>query len=864
MSGAEQGRAPGSRLGPYEILGRIAAGGMGEVYRARDSRLPRDIALKVLSDQFTADRQRLQRFEREARVVSALNHPNIVTVFEIGQSDAVPFIAMELVEGQSLRQTLRAGGMPLRKLLDLATQMAEGLARAHEAGVVHRDLKPDNVMVTPDGGVKILDFGLAKLTRSFLERGAAPEDGTLPLPTEPGVLIGTVRYMAPEQASGQPADFRSDQFSFGSVLYEMATGEPAFQRATTVDTLSAILHEEPRPLAEAAPKMPTPLRWVIERCLSKDAGDRYAATRDLAHDLATIRERISEVSGAGERPTLRPRRTGRRWLRFAAPVAMVLLAALAGMWIEHARRPVEPPTFRQLTFRRGEVGGARFAPDGQSIVFAATWEHALPELFVQRLGSPEARPFGLSDVLLFGVSRSGELALSVATGGRADSGLGTLARLDMGSVASPRPVLDRVSDADWGPDGELAVVRDVEGRSTLEYPIGHVLYRESAGWLASPRVSRRGDLVAFVDHPIRGDESGDIRVVDSSGHAKTLSRVLNLVSGMAWPAADREIWFTASEAGSNCALYGVDLAGRRRTLTRGMGAMSLRDVAADGRALIAHFQGTEHVKVLAPGSDRERELTWLDLSLSRAISDDGRLVLILESGEGGGEGNSVYLRRSDGSPAIRLGEGGAWALSPDGAWAAALVDKPSGSSLVLYPVGPGEARRFPLSNLQPQYADWLPDGGRILMTAAQPGHGPRLYVQNLETGNLRPISDEGYRGFQGTVTPDGSRLLAENPGGDDVLYPIDGGQPKPIAALTRYDVPRGWNQDGRHIYVTGTHYTVPRRVDLLDVISGERILWKEIGLETGAVGIHVTPDGRSYVYSYVHKQADLYLVEGLR
>src|SRR6266542_3247209 len=279
----------GARFGPYEVLSPLGAGGMGEVWKARDTRLGREVAVKVLPAEVASDSSRLHRFEKEARSASALNHPNIVTVYEIGSEGSVSYIAMELVEGKTLRAVLFAGALPVRRLLQIAAQVAEGLARAHEAGIVHRDLKPENVMVTKDGLVKILDFGLAKLTQA-----GSGSDEASQLPTEtgtsPGVVLGTAGYMSPEQASGAVVDFRSDQFSFGSILYEMATGKRAFQKGTAIDTLSAILHEDPRPVAEINPEAPAPLRWIVERALAKDPEDRYGTTKDLARELATVRD----------------------------------------------------------------------------------------------------------------------------------------------------------------------------------------------------------------------------------------------------------------------------------------------------------------------------------------------------------------------------------------------------------------------------------------------------------------------------------------------------------------------------------------------------------------------------------------------
>src|SRR4030095_12976450 len=285
-------------LGPYEVQSPLGAGGMGEVYRARDTRLSRSVALKVLPGSLAVEPERIQRFEKEARAASALNHPNIVRTYEVGTVDGVSYIAMELVEGKTLRELLHTGSLPLRRLLPLAAQASDGLAKAHEAGIVHRDLKPENVMVTRDGLVKILDFGLAKLTVTMSGSGEESQPPTIH-GTTPGVVVGTVGYMSPEQASAAVIDFRSDQFARGAILYEMATGKRAFQRKTAVDTLSAILNEEPEPVESLSPQAPVPLRWIVERCLAKEPEDRYGTTRDLARDLATIRDRLSETSGIG-------------------------------------------------------------------------------------------------------------------------------------------------------------------------------------------------------------------------------------------------------------------------------------------------------------------------------------------------------------------------------------------------------------------------------------------------------------------------------------------------------------------------------------------------------------------------------------
>jgi predicted ATPase len=301
--------ASGTRLGPYEIVGPLGAGGMGEVYRARDVRLDRRVAIKILPAMFSEDRDRLLRFEQEARSASALNHPNIVTIYELGEHDSTHYIAMELVEGRTLRDLIVGGSLPIRKAIEIAAQVADGLAKAHEAGIAHRDLKPENVMVSHDGFVKILDFGLAKLTSPS---GDQPDLCTTSH-SIPGLVLGTVGYMSPEHASGRQPDFRSDQFSLGLVLYEMVTGKRAFHRSTAAETLVAILREQAEPIGVQNCDAPAPLCWAIERCMAKEPEKRYVSTRDLAREFAAIRDRFTEktIKQAERRPTNLPaQRTG--------------------------------------------------------------------------------------------------------------------------------------------------------------------------------------------------------------------------------------------------------------------------------------------------------------------------------------------------------------------------------------------------------------------------------------------------------------------------------------------------------------------------------------------------------------------------
>ncbi|MGA9931350.1 MAG: serine/threonine-protein kinase, partial [Terriglobales bacterium] len=277
---------PGTKLGPYEIQSLIGSGGMGEVYRAHDSRLNRTVAIKVLPTSYSADAERLQRFVQEARAAAALNHPNILSIFDIGEASGAPYIVSELLEGQTLRERIRSGPLSSRKSIDYALQVARGLAAAHEKGIVHRDLKPENLFLTHDDRVKILDFGLAKLTRPESEAGA--DTATVQVNTEPGQIMGTVGYMSPEQVRGKPADHRSDIFSFGSILYEMLSGQRAFRGESPAETMSAILKEEPAELSETARNVPPALERMVRHCLEKNPGQRFQSAGDLAFDLEAL------------------------------------------------------------------------------------------------------------------------------------------------------------------------------------------------------------------------------------------------------------------------------------------------------------------------------------------------------------------------------------------------------------------------------------------------------------------------------------------------------------------------------------------------------------------------------------------------
>jgi len=850
--------APGARLGPYQIVAPLGAGGMGEVFRARDTRLGREVAVKVLPGGAAADPERRARFEQEARSASALNHPNIVTLLDIGDADGISFIAMEHVEGRTLRELVGAGPLPARKTLDLAAQLADGLAKAHGAGIVHRDLKPENVMVSKDGFVKILDFGLAKLiaplaeSHSELQTAAAPD-------TAAGAVLGTVGYMSPEQASGRAVDFRTDQFALGAILYEMVTGKRPFQRATGAETLAAIIREDPEDAARLNPRAPAPLRWIIDRCLEKDPEDRFASTTDLARDLASLREHLSESTSGGDGLTAAPAR--RRWLRPAGWVTLGLVAGatLAALVLRRTGETAPDLRFQRLTFRRGTVLTARFAPDGQSVLYGAAWEGAPPEVFSVRFDGPESRSLGLPAADVLSVAQNGEMAISL--GRRYVFGWesqGTLARVPLGGGA-PREILEGIETADWAPGGgSLAVARDSGGRRRLEFPVGKVLY-ETAGWISGVRVSPDGRRVAFWNHPSRGDNLGTLDVIEADGTRRSLSEGAGS-AGLAWAPDGQGLWSGG---------FSLSLQGQRRRALAFFGGVFLHDVAPGGRALVSRRNFRREIVGLAPGSTAEANLSWLDWSHPEDLSSDGRTVLFDEQNISNQGNYAIYLRGTDGSPAVRLGEGQSLALSPDSKWALASSKTGVATDLVLLPVGAGEPRKLPPTGLDTDAASFFSDGRRLLLWGHEPGHASRLYVLELPDGKPKPISPEGVSLLRWrALAPDGRTAVARAADGTPGLYPTDGGEPRPLPGATREDVPIRWTASGRGLYLQRGP-GVPARVDLLEVASGKRRPWRELTPPDPAGVLSIGPillsaDGVSYVYSYRRMIDDLFLVEGLR
>ena len=854
----------GSLLGPYEILSPLGAGGMGEVYRAKDPRLGRDVAVKVLPASFSNDADRLRRFEQEARAAGLLNHPNITAVYDIGTHDGAPYVVTELLEGETLRAALAGGSLSPRKAIEYAIQLAQGLAAAHEKGIVHRDLKPENVFVTKDSRVKILDFGLAKLTHA--EEGSSAGHTNLPTDvagTEPGVVLGTMGYMAPEQVRGRPADARSDIFAFGAILYELLSGKRAFHGDSAADTMSAILREDPPDLSVTNQSVSPGLERVLRHCLEKNPEQRFQSARDLAFDL----EALSGLSTPSVR-TVAVAAPGRpRWLVAAAVVAVLASAVVAayavGRRMERRALPTVQ-TFRQLTFAQQPIFNARFASDGKTVVFSAAAQGNTPEIFSVRPDSPGPSSRGLSGAHLLSVSSRGELAVltNALFLGHSLFG-GTLARMPLEGGA-PREVLEGVREADWSPDGSaLAIIRDVGGKDRVEYPIGKVLC-EAGGYFSNLRFSPRGDRIAFFEHPIRYDDRGLIAVVDLAGKKTVLSEGYWGEEGLAWSPSGEEVLFSAGNAYDSFVVYAIDLAGRRRVALQSAGGITIQDVRPD-RWLATRDDLLKELLFQAPGMTGTRDLAFLDYSSRPTLSGDGKTVLFTEESGSVGANYAVCLRRTDGSPVVRLGEGSAEDLSPDARWALGVIPT-SPQQLIVYPTGAGEPRRLERGGIVSyETARFFPDSRRVLSCGSESGHAVRCYVQEVAGGKPRPVTPEGTT--DGFPAPDGHTVVVRGSTGGLLIVDTQGGEARPFPGTKRDDAVVRWSVDGRSLLVFGES-SVPSAIERIDPSTGRREVVQSLSMERkGILRVEsptISDDEKSYAYGTRRMISHLFLVEGAR
>jgi Tol biopolymer transport system component len=823
--------AHGTRLGRYEIVGSIGLGGMGEVYRATDSALRRDVALKILPAALIDDQERRRRFEQEARATAALHHPNIVTIHDFGTSDSTPYLVTELLEGEPLSDVLVRGPVPLRRALAWSLQMLRGIAAAHARGIVHRDLKPANIFILSDGSLKILDFGLAKVAQGM---GWTANSTTAQI-SEEGMVFGTIGYMSPEQVRGERADARSDIFSFAIVMHEMLTGRTPFARETTAETISAILRDD-APRLETPP-FPAALATTLQHCLEKSPEARFHSAHDLALHLETI-----EVAGSGPTPAIT--------VTDAAPLL---------------------PKIAQVTFRRGEIAQARFAPDG-SVVYGAAWNDQPREVFVSHRGMAEARALGIAGSI-HAVSRNGELAVSL--GRKQEFGFqasGTLARVALvGGV--PRPIAKDVYEAEWSPDGkQLAIVRRSERGFQVEYPVGHRLY-DSPSWLSDLRMSPDGREIAFIEHPFVGDNYGFVKVIDLYGHAERLTDDLYIALGLAWHPVTREIWYggapQGSEKGRNISVHAVARGKKPREVFSSLGATFVHDIASDGTALITQQTPRRFVVSHAAGEETDRDLSWLDWTFPMRLSHDGKTLLFEEQGVANSGKNTFYLRGTDGGPAVRLDEGRGRDLSSDGEHVLALSnDAPE--RLMMVPTGAGEVRQISVQAIDHLWtARFLDHDQAIMILGSRTGEGTRIWRMAAEGGEPRPLSDPVIGSwFYLAVSPDGRRIAATDTNQVPYIWSLEEHAPaEPIAGTAAGDMPVHW-PDERTIYICRPD---EKKSDVfaIDLETGARRFVRTMqppdaaGVQ-GVFPVLFASGNESYVFGYKLLLTDLFTVSGLQ
>ena len=870
----------GDTIGPYEVLSQLGSGAMGVVYLAQDLRLGRKIALKLLPSQFTNDKDRLRRFQQEARAASALNHPNILTVHEVEQKDGLHYIATEFVDGVTLRQHMQARQMSLDEVLAIASQVASALQAAHAAGIAHRDIKPENIMIRADGYIKVLDFGLAKLTENESSPAAAE--------TNPGVVMGTPRYMSPEQARGLDVDLRTDIFSLGTVIYELVTGKLPFEGETTSDVIAALIKDEPEPMRTSVPELPIEFEQFVRKALAKDRAQRYQSIAEFASALQALKDEIKlgalvlTHDDSLNAQTIRTRtatdphakqRTERVSLSRGSTltIALGLIVVVVGVVTILSFRRRSPSvkekiaeTSSQLTNRDGFVSAARFAPDGKRVLYSAGFDGKPLELFYNNGEAAESRSAGSQSASLKSVSRTGKIAVLVNFELNWSDGYnGTLQILPSGG-GQPETTIEGVDDAAFAPDGNtFAILRSVFGEQQLEYPAGTVLYK-SSGWMSYPRFSPKGDKIAFFEHPV-GDFSGSVAVFDLASKKKTdISTDWQALKGLAWNPRSNEIWFGGAKESKTASINAVSLSGQLRTKLYAVPGQHARveDISAEGRILIT--QGTNHSTMImlhdkSPAEAVNSRGAW---STSADISPDGKTLLFYQWGYESSDGSDVsgvYLQRLESSEPVKLGPGKALALSPDGKWALALQPTRPQPQLILLSTSPGQPKRLANSGIKEyHYASFFPDGKQILFTGLEARDEAviRSFVQDINTGQVHPLTEEGTTALR--VSPDGKRVITLQPDGIFYLQGLDGGEAREIPGLERDDEPIQWSDDGRAVFVkaAGDFATKIYRVDLA---TGERQEWKDIdppnkvghvGLEVNPGGILITPDGKVCIYTY--------------
>ena len=870
--------AQGSTLGPYRIAGFLGSGGMGEVYRARDSRLGREVAIKVLLDESARDARRVRRFEQEARAASALNHPNIVVIYEFGEWQAnghdepIQCIAMEIVNGRSLGSLLVEGRLGVRRCLDLVAPLADGLASAHEMGIIHRDLKPSNIVITPEGHPKILDFGIAK----FHEPADGYDESTrMETATGPRAIIGSTGYMSPEQARGRAATPASDQFSLGCVLYEMLTGRRAFPQPDPIENQAAIIREDPPPVEESTPGIPLPLRWIVARCLAKEPRERFACSRDLARALQTLRDHVAEMESGG--PNGGPSRGWRRLAPAAVGAVALAAAGAAGMWLFATLHPAPGPEFRTLTFRRGLVSRALYAPGTGAILYAAAWE-GQPARTYQTLAESSGLGRALDAETQFPLAYSGDGSEVLVLRGPFSSAISLLGTLAWWPAlgGKPRDILEGAGWADWASRSRLlAVVRDLGAERVLEIRntdrgVVRTVFR-SPGGLSHVRISPDEKTVAFIKHPTLVDADGAVWAVGLDGsRPRALTPHLARCLGLDWNSRTGELWFSGTRATTtDTSVWAVDLSGSLRSLYTLPGYFVLQSVRPSGgpqedRCLLLSFGDVTTLTVRRDGGAPE-DHSWFSWTIVTDLSEDRRSLLFYDRGASDAS-FGTWVRALAGGDAVRLAEGVPSRFSPDGqSIVTVLRDAGRPPQLALVPVGAGTRRQLTDSKASHQ---WPAFAGphTVIFVRSEEGASEVWRMETDGTGALSlgatgcdlPAADPAGRRFVCVYGAEGRQLR---------VFPMVKGEGRRL-----YELPSGtrikyvrWDSAGHRVFAV----TESRLALSLDATSG-RVLSQETLPLAGAGpydklnGAAFSDDAKVQAYSVAVRSSTLYQLTGLR
>ncbi len=875
----------GKTLSHYRVVEKIGAGGMGDVYRARDTRLGRDVAIKVIPPELARDPDRIKRFEQEARAAGALAHPNVCAIHDVGEHENSPFVVMELLQGESLLEKLAAGPIPVRKALEYAAQAARGLAAAHEKGIVHRDLKPANLFVTRDGRLKVLDFGLAKLTRPEV---LAPHGGSAPsiAATETGVLLGTVGYMSPEQVRGEPVDGRSDLFSLGAILDELLTGNRAFHGATSVETLSAILHTDPPPLSASGRGIPAGLNPVVRRCLEKSAAERFQSASDLAFDL----EHASGVVSGEVAAAVRPRSRGRLWIPATGAVVLGLVLLAAGrLSVDEPRVDLAPyrltPFATRLRFSMYPV----WSRDGKYIVFGGGDQVVGGQTWVQGIDAPDAVAISPEPFLPSSWSPDSRMIYGIIMW---RSG-GGIYRIPMGG-GDPVLVQPRADAPALSPDGEtlMMTAREAPGKNVRV-------------WFASPPDAPRqlyqptpvamkslGDATmsfspdgASVLLLVSGDNGYQCWLLPwPPGKARRIPGLEGAMSGLSWMADSRHVIFSSPAGpGQQSGLNMADVrTGRHWPVLVGNNGMITPAVSPDGRriafsAILAH---ADIIEVPLDGRPSRTLVGGGREEVMPALSADGSQLVYITDARGPYEiwamdTRDASVRRLVTPSDVPLDSGFVAeelrnpVFSRDGRRLVfTATSKRGGWLYIAYAAGGAPVRATTAESGQEETPTWSPTGDRLAYV--QSGVVPNTLLV-IRVGSKEPPARvlDGVSDVLPEWSPTGEWIAAAN-ASHIVLVSPDG---RVKRELQSEPGPLAWSPDGRTLYVIGTIGSQQGRC-LLRAINiqtgaerairdlGEMVPWGLVNYRD--IRVSVTPDGRALVYSVARSGNYLWLLDGVK